>query len=142
MFEDLACRKERKMLFTHPFQLIGLVHSQESLDTSVWIALLSVIWWWFSMWKNSIWKLSSCLGLLSLSPRKHQWCGCLIVQALDGRSCLSLVRGSSWLLPTSVSLRRTDWRCHSGTRYSVAQSSSEGMMMSVSFLPAALALVK
>lgn len=28
MFEDLACRKERKILFTHPFQLIGLVHSQ------------------------------------------------------------------------------------------------------------------
>lgn len=115
------------MLFTHPFQLIVLVHSQvtgelEHLTGPVWIALFSVIWWWFSMWKSSIWKLSSRSGLFSLSPRKHQWCGCPIVQALDGRSCLSLVRGSLWLLLTSVSLRRTDWRCryiqwHKGTEH-------------------------
>lgn len=82
--------------------------------------MFSVIRRWFSMWKNSIWKLSSCLGLVPLSPRKCLWCDCPIMQVLDGRSCLSLVRDSLWLLPASVSLRRTDWKCrciqwHKGT---------------------------
>ena len=88
--EDLTSWQGRKILFRHPFRLIGLVHSwgmeePEQLTRPVRIALFSVIHCWFSMWKDRIielvieeeaghilkinpaaWRLSSCLGLSSI----------------------------------------------------------------------------
>lgn len=86
--EDLTSWRGGKILFKHPFQLIGLVHSwgmeePEQLARPVRIALFSVTHCCFSMWKDRtielvieeeaghIFKinpaadgrLSSCLGL-------------------------------------------------------------------------------
>lgn len=62
-FEDhLTSWQGRKILFKHPFWLIVLVDSwgmeePEQLTRLVWVALFSVTYCWFSMWKDRMIEL-------------------------------------------------------------------------------------